>query len=121
MKPGAERRRYPRLEKKFPFKVSVDGYDFSTATDNISCVGAYCRVKKYIPPFTKVMVKLSLPIKGKKVAKNHTIDCSGVIVRTVDNDKAGFNIAIFFNQIKNSQRKLISDYISQFSTQAASV
>jgi len=121
MKTGIERRKHPRLEKKFPFKVSVNGYDFSTTTDNISCVGAYCQIKKYIPPFTRVMVKLSLPVKAKKDAKNYTIDCSGVIVRTVDKDKSGFNVAIFFNQIKDSQRKIISEYINQFVPQEASV
>ncbi|MFA4989268.1 MAG: PilZ domain-containing protein [Candidatus Omnitrophota bacterium] len=111
---GMERRRHPRLEQKLPFKVAANGYGFSTSTQNLSCVGAYCRIKKYIPPFTKVAVKLKLPIKTKKDKKSYTVDCTGVIVRTEDKDKSGFNIAIFFNEINSSQRKKISEYIDQF-------
>lgn len=117
---GKERRKHLRLEKKLPFKVAVDGYDFSTTTENISCVGAYCQIKKYIPPFTKVMVKLSLPVKENNHSKTYKIDCEGVIVRTEDKSKSGFNVAIFFNQIKNNQRKVISEYINQFVPQVTS-
>ena len=111
---AVERRIHPRINQELPFKVAANGYDFSTSTQNISCVGAYCRIKKYIPPFTKVMVKLMLPIKGKEGGKNYTIDCEGVIVRTEDESKGGFNIAVFFNAIKDEQRKKISRYINQF-------
>ncbi len=111
---AVERRIHPRINQELPFKVAANGYDFSTSTQNISCVGAYCRIKKYIPPFTKVMVKLMLPIKGSESDKNYTIDCEGVIVRTEDESKGGFNIAVFFNAIKDEQRKKISRYINQF-------
>ena len=113
-KTGIERRRHPRLDQELPFKVAANGYAFSTSTQNISCVGAYCRIKKYIPPFTRVKVKLTLPIKARKADPAYTIDCEGVIVRTEDKDKDGFNIAIFFNQINDSQRKKITEYINQF-------
>ena len=114
MRPGIERRRHPRLEQKLPFKVAANGYGFSTSTQNLSCVGAYCRIKKYIPPFTKVAVKLTLPIKNGSDKKSYTVDCTGVIVRTEDKDKSSFNIAIFFNEINATQRKKISEYINQF-------
>ncbi len=116
---AVERRIHPRINQELPFKVAANGYDFSTSTQNISCVGAYCRIKKYIPPFTKVMVKLMLPIKGREGDKNYTIDCEGVIVRTEDESKGGFNIAIFFNVIKDEQRKKISRYINQFIPQGS--
>ena len=113
-KVGKERRIHPRLDKRLPFKVAANGYDFSTTTENISCIGAYCNINKYIPPFTRVSVKLTLPVKTKAENKNYTIDCQGVIVRTEDESKQGFNIAIFFNRINNSQRKVITEYIDQF-------
>ncbi|MDD2679678.1 MAG: PilZ domain-containing protein [Candidatus Omnitrophica bacterium] len=116
---GIERRRHPRLEQKLPFKVAANGYGFSTTTQNLSCLGAYCRIKKYIPPFTKVAVKLTLPIKTPRDKKSYTVDCTGVIVRTEDKDKRGFNIAIFFNEINSAQRKKISEYIDQFLPQGA--
>lgn len=117
-KTGSERRLHPRLQQKLPFKVEANGYDFSTTTENISCLGAYCSINKYVPPFTRVAVKLTLPIRSRNGEKNRTVDCQGTIVRTVDKDKNNFNIAIFFNRINNSQRKIITEYINQFLPQA---
>lgn len=108
-----ERRQYPRIEKKLPVKIATDGYDFATTTQNISCVGAYCHIDKYIPPFTRIMVKLILPIVNNG-RNNNCVECEGVVVRTEDEDKGGFNIAVFFNEIKDSQRQKISQYIGKF-------
>lgn len=115
MKPlKVERRRHPRIEKRLPVDVAANGYYFVTVTQNISCLGAYCHIDKYIPPFTKVTVKLILPIAGKGEEKNSIVDCKGAVVRTEDVASGGFNIAIFFNNIKDSQRHKISRYINQF-------
>ena len=113
MKTAKERRVHPRLYHKLPVNVAVNGYDFSTTTHNISCVGAYCHLDKYIPPFTKISVKLSLPTKNR-TDKNSIVECHGVVVRSEDENRGGFNIAIFFNQMRVEQRKKISAYISQF-------
>jgi len=113
MKSTKERRIHPRLDHKLPFNVAVNGYDFSTTTHNISCVGAYCHLEKYIPPFTKISVKLSLPNKIHS-DRNTIVECKGVVVRSEDETNGGFNIAIFFNQMRDEQRKKIASYISQF-------
>ena len=110
----AERRQYPRREQRLPIKLAVNGYDFITSTHNVSCVGAYCHVTKYMPPFTKVVVKLTLPIITDNGNKNYNAECKGVVVRSVDESNGGFNIAIFFNEIKDDQRKKISQYVKQF-------
>ncbi len=112
--PGIEKRLHPRIDQKLPFQVAVNGYDFTTATQNISCSGAYCRLKKYVPPFTKVAVKMTFPIKTHNKVEQYNVECQGVIVRTDDKGKEGFNIAIFFNEIGDSQRKKISQYVNQF-------
>ena len=109
----AERRLYPRIEHSLPVKIAANGYDFATSTENISCVGAYCRISKYIPPFTRIAVKLSLPMRSADKVDNRDVECRGVIVRTEDNKDGGFNIAIFFNNMKNTQRQAISKYINQ--------
>lgn len=109
-----ERRQYPRIEERLPLKVAANGYDFATSTLNISCLGAYCCINKYVPPFTRVMIKLTLPIITNNANKNYDVQCQGVVVRTKDADEGGFNIAIFFNEIKNIQRQKISQYINQF-------
>ncbi|MFH0913189.1 MAG: PilZ domain-containing protein [Candidatus Omnitrophota bacterium] len=109
-----ERRLYPRIEQTLPINIIANGYDFATSTKNVSCIGAYCHLDKYIPPFTKLAIKVTLPIASGNRKKNVDVECSGVIVRTEDVANGGFNIAIFFNRINDSQRKKISQYISQF-------
>lgn len=111
---GKERREYPRLDLKLPVKVVANGYDFSTTTQNISCVGTYCRITKYVPPFTRVAIKMNLPITENQQKKDYQVECKGVIVRSEDESGGGFNIAVFFNEIKENQRKIISKYIKQF-------
>jgi hypothetical protein len=109
-----ERRLSPRIDKKLPVKIVANGYDFATSTKNISCVGAYCRISKYIPPFTRVNIKLNLPLGLDSAIKNSPIECKGVIVRTEDENSGGFNIAIFFNGINDVCRKRISQYVNQY-------
>lgn len=109
---GIERRQHRRVDWQLPLNVVVNGYDFATTTQNVSCLGAYCRIDKYMPPFTKVMVKLSF--------KNYNVECKGVVVRSEDENTGGFNIAIFFNEINDSQRHRISQHINQFLPQKPS-
>jgi hypothetical protein len=113
MKSPKERRLHPRLDQQLPLDLAVNGYDFSTTTRNISCVGAYCHLDKYMPPFTKISVKLSLPNKEHS-GKNTVVECKGVVVRTEDEANGGFNLAIFFNEVRDEQRKKIARYISKF-------
>ena len=103
----------PRIYKQLPLKVAANGYDFISTAQNVSCVGAYCRINKYIPPFTRVMIKLTLPLSLKKKDKGSKVECKGVVVRSGDENEGGFNIAIFFNDIKDNERKKISQYISK--------
>ena len=113
MRTVKERRLHPRLEHKLPLNLAVNGYDFSTSTHNVSWVGAYCHLDKYMPPFTKIAVKLCLPNKDQ-AHKNVVVECKGVVVRSEDEVRGGFNIAIFFNEIGVDQRKKIVRYIAQF-------
>ncbi|MEW6101786.1 MAG: PilZ domain-containing protein [Candidatus Omnitrophota bacterium] len=110
----AERRQCPRIEQSLPIKLAANGYDFSTSTENVSCTGAYCRINKYVPPFTKVLVKLSLPINSNGSRKKFDVECKGVVVRTDDESSGGFNVAVFFNEIKEEQKKKITKYVNQF-------
>ncbi len=141
MKTGKERRQHPRLDHKLPVNLAVNGFDFSTSTRNISCVGAYCHLDKYMPPFTKISIKLSLPNRPQghglasdsqshrpqghglasdsqshkdEAHKSTIVECKGVVVRSEDEAKGGFNIAIFFNDMRDDQRKKIAHYINQF-------
>ena len=113
----SERREYPRIAQKLPIALSANGYDFATTTQNISCVGAYCHIDKYVPPFTKVLVKMNIPI----AAAGCQVSCHGVVVRTEDDRNSGFNVAIFFNQMQDGERKKISRYISQLLSRGSSL
>ncbi len=106
-----ERRLHPRIDEQLPVEVVANGYDFSTNTQNISCLGTYCHIDKYVPPFTKVMIKMKLP-GAPKDKKRCDVECKGVIVRTEDEEQGGYNIAIFFNGIKDIARQKIAHYIS---------
>lgn len=109
---NSERRLHPRIEKQLPMNILANGYDFSTTTQNISCLGAYCNIDKYIPPFTKIMIRLNLPFKS--ASTGHSVECKGVVVRSEDASDGGFNIAIFFNNISETQKQRISQYVNQF-------
>ena len=109
-----ERRRYPRISQQVSLQIAANGYDFTTKTQNISCIGAYCHLDKYIPPFTKIGIRLTLPLITHKRQSDSNVECMGVVVRTEDDTNGGFNIALFFNEIKERQRKKISQYIHQF-------
>ncbi len=115
----AEKRQHPRADLTLPVQIAANGYGFETTTQNISAAGAYCCIDKYIPPFTRVAVKMTLPIVERNKKQDCNVECSGVVVRSVDHAKQGFNVAIFFNDIKESQRKKISHYINQFLPQAS--
>lgn len=114
-----EKRLHPRIDHQLPLRIAVNGYDFSTTTQNVSCTGAYCCINKYVPPFTKIAIRMTLPVKKDDAVAEYTVDCKGVIVRTDDQSKNGFNIAIFFNEINEAQKRKISQYINQFLPQAA--
>lgn len=109
-----ERRISPRIDQKVPVNLSANGYSFVTSTQNVSCTGAYCHINKYIPPFTKLAIKMVLPIISRNKKELVNIECKGVIVRASEEDKDGFNVAIFFNEINDRQQQKISKYINQF-------
>ena len=110
-----EKRKYPRISFKLPIKLSESGYDIVTETKNISGNGVYCTVDKELTPMTKLKIIMLVPSKknAKKTLKK--VICRGVVVRRehIDNiNRYKHNIAIYFTEIKESDRKLILSYIS---------
>lgn len=109
-----ERRLYPRIYQEIPFHIKTNGFDFTTTTKDLSCTGAYCSINKYLPPFTKLAVKMILPINSTDKHENLNLECKGVVVRSDDQGRNEFNIAIFFNEMNDAQRKKIYKYVKQF-------
>ncbi len=113
-----ERRKYPRLNKNLPLKISSDNFDIVTETKNLSSVGAYCEVNRYLEPLTKLKIILLLPFKRKDRVITKKISCQGVVVRSeaipLKNDQ--YNVAIFFNDIQKGDISKISSYVSSLLT-----
>lgn len=109
-----ERRKYPRIERTLSIKLSDREFDILTETKNISANGAYCSVNKPLDLMTKLNVILLIPIKKSNNRTIKKIACCGVVVRceyVTENGKYPYRIAIFFNDLKDSERKALRSYI----------
>ena len=108
-----EKRKHPRIHKNLPVKISAGDFDLVTETENISCVGAYCKSDRYVAPMTKLKILILLPIHSRKSIINKKVECEGIIVRTesLKNKNSQYKIAIFFSDINSKDIKKISDYI----------
>ena len=112
-----ERRKYPRFTKTLPLKLFSFGFDIVTETKNISASGAYCAVNKRIPLMSKLDIILLVPIKKsnkRKIIKR--LGCQGIVVRKEgvldDNNGTGHNnIGIYFNEMKDKDRKILVSYV----------
>lgn len=109
----SEKRKNPRIDHGVPVKLCGPAGDFVTETRNISSSGAYCRIDKYLEPMTKLKITLLLPVKKKGRLAVKKIVCGGVAVR-VENIpfENAFNVAIFFNEIKSSDSRVLADHVS---------
>jgi hypothetical protein len=122
-KPFIERRKYPRIEKNVPLKLSWADADVVTETRNISCAGAYCRVSKYVEPMTRVEITLLLPLKKGQKITTRKITCRGVVVRTEGiPGSEDFYTAIFFSDILPKDSRTLAQFVeASLAAKAASL
>ena len=115
-----ERRGEPRISNRVPLKIRTKDGNFVTETGNISRSGAYCRVKEYIEPMTKMKIQLLLPIKKEDKVIDKKVSCEGVVVRTeeVTQDEE-YNVAIFFNDISRKDIDSITEYIESYTQEVS--
>jgi hypothetical protein len=111
-----EKRLHPRVSGALPIKISSDSnIDLVTETHNISASGVFCAVESPIDEMTKINIVLLVPVRKNTVKSVKKINCKGVVVRNThvpDNGKNPYWVGIFFNDIKDKDRKIIHDYIS---------
>lgn len=109
---GAERRKYPRLWSSLGLKLGCDEKEeLKTESKNISACGVLCQVDRWLPLMTKLKITIMIPPKK--------IVCYGVVVRVeaINNSKDSlsnpnrYNIAIFFNEIKEPDRAYLIRYV----------
>lgn len=109
---SGERRRHPRINESVPFTIRSEGFDAVTETMNLSCLGAYCQLTKYIPLMTSLKITLALSRDDQTNAIEYA-ECKGVVVRVeeVGSQSQGgkaYNTAIYFNEIEESQKQKIA-------------
>ena len=110
-----DRRRDPRYDRSFLLRVGHDSEDGLKAESiNISTRGLYCKVPRYVHPFSKLRVALELPFVSRTPEK---IECEGVVVRVEPNaEEAGirdYRLAIYFLNLDKTAAHLISDFIAE--------
>ena len=111
-----ERRRSPRIKREIALKIKLDEYDLVGQTRDISCIGANCTVNKYIPPFSLISIILLLPLKINNRNSICNVRCQGVVVRTEEDPQNNnvFNIAIYFNRLRQSDKTKLLQYVQQY-------
>ncbi len=113
-----EKRKHPRSKKSIDFKIETDDSTIATESIDLSCIGAYCQVDKYVPPMTNLKIVIALPCEDQE-DKVEYVECNGVVVRveSVLSNNGGntHNIAIFFNEIEESEKEKIANFLEKHS------
>ena len=112
-----ERRRFPRIHRTLPIKLSDSEFDIVTETRNISGSGACCSFSRSVPLMTKLDIVLLIPLKKSKDKVIKKINCCGVVVReeSVENNGGiSYCVGIYFNEIKEKDRKVLLSYTNSF-------
>lgn len=106
-----EKRKTPRVEEKLPIKIMEGDHGIVVETKNISASGAYLITDKPMPLMSKVMVTLLIP---ECEGKNNKVQCGGTVVRTAPttlNNKTLYETAIFFDDITEKAKNMISRHV----------
>ncbi len=109
----AERRSAPRITSRLPLTLADHAHEFVARTKNLSASGAYCTVRQFVPPMTKLQIRLELTPSSRPVH----IACLGVVVRTEPASPrpqaSDYHIAILFQDLTERERSAIARYVQQ--------
>jgi hypothetical protein len=112
---GAERRKKRRFERSVPVRVGEQKEEGLRAESiNISSRGLYCKVRRYVQPFSKLKVALDLPF----VSRDHvTVECEGVVVRVEpdaeDSNVQEYRLAIYFLDSEWEGADLVEAFLAE--------
>ncbi len=113
-----EKRRQPRIKKCIQFKIKPNGSTISAESIDLSCIGVYCQVDKYIPSMTNLKIVIALSCEDQEDGVEY-VECNGVVVRVKrilsNNGGNTHYIAIFFNEIKESEKEKIANFLKKSS------
>ena len=110
-RPSTDRRRSPRVATRLPLSLGDRTAELLTTAHNISASGAYCTVRKFLAPMTKLQVRIELPNDGRPFP----IECQGVVVRIEPSHPAPrrstYRVAIFFSDLSERNRAWLAQFV----------
>jgi len=108
-----DRRGSPRIASQLPLAVADRDGELLTRTHNVSASGAYCTLKRFLPPMTKLHVRLEIPGSPRPLR----LACQGVVVRveppTVRPRTRSYHVAIMFRDLTSHDRSTLDRYVQQ--------
>ena len=111
--PSAERRQAPRVSHRVSLGITGDGTTLQTETVNLSAAGVYCTLDRFLAPMTKLQLDYEVPDGARRVR----IQCTGVVVRAepviASADRGRYHIAIFFTDLSDRDRSVLSRFVQQ--------
>ena len=113
MQPGTERRGQPRVKTNLSVQLDLDGGTTDANIRDISLSGVCCITMSAMPVMTQVQLTIVLP---GPMGTEQPIRCAGAVVRSAqlsaDGGGEGFETAIFFTQLGESERAEIEDFVA---------
>lgn len=105
----------PGLNRSLPLWICGDNMDsFRTELINISPSGLYCRVPKYIHPYSRLVVTFDLPFVSGDSA---TVECEGIVVRVEPGVEIPgimeHRLAIDFCNLDHETTGLLHDFLDE--------
>ena len=108
-----ERRGVPRTPERLTVDLTDDAATLQAESKNLSATGVYCTLDRFIPPMTKLRVQFEVPNGARRVR----IACTGVVVRVEpvvrDGQQGAYNTAVYFSDISDRDRSMISHFVEQ--------
>ena len=102
-----ENRKSPRIRIKVKIELSSGRETLINGVClNIGEGGIFCETKKYLDPYTRVNLMISLP-EGDK---SHELSCEGIVIRA-EKKRMKNRAAIEFTRVEDNGRKRIRRYI----------
>ena len=109
----AERRRHARTMAPASVTIRDGGSELVTETKNLSASGAYCTLKQFIAPMSKLQLDFQLPNGSRRIH----VRCSGVVVRVepviTEADRGHYHVAVFFTELSERDRSAIARFVRQ--------
>lgn len=109
-----ERRRDARYERNFSLRVGDNSDGLKAESINISSRGLYCKVPRYVQPFSKLRIALDLPFVSREPGK---VECEAVVVRVEpdveDPATREYRLAIYFLNLDRPSAEMVQAFLAE--------